>query len=138
MATLWRCPSCGRRFAKSRQLHSCVAYSVNDHFAGRPPVVREMFEKVVAAAEQSGPVRLDAVKSGIKLATHYHFAVASPRKDGLKLELLMDGAPADPRVLTSLQLGPAKYAWYLTLTSPADIDRQLKRWLARAYQLSQA
>lgn len=119
-----------------RQLHSCVSYSINDHFADKPAAVRELFDALLVAAQLAGPVRQDAVKSGIKLATTSHFAMVSPQHDGLRMELLMDGPPTDPRVLSSLQLGPHKYAWRLKLTAPEDIDEQLERWLGRAHELS--
>ncbi len=53
---LWRCPNCGREFARSGQSHSCVKYSVEDHFRGKPAELKKMFDLLVRELELSGPV----------------------------------------------------------------------------------
>ena len=36
---LWPCPACGRAFANANQSHACGRYELEDHFAGKPPLV---------------------------------------------------------------------------------------------------
>ncbi len=40
---LWRCPKCGREFARHNQGHSCVSTSVDDHFRGKAYGLRVAF-----------------------------------------------------------------------------------------------
>lgn len=59
--SLWRCPKCGRRFANRDQTHTCAAlHDLDHHVAGREPIVREMFDLVVAAVRAIGPNDVDA------------------------------------------------------------------------------
>jgi hypothetical protein len=44
------------------------------HFARRGPVVREIYDRLVEAAEQFGPVRQDPKKTSIHLARRTAFA----------------------------------------------------------------
>lgn len=53
---MWHCEKCGRDFANRNQAHSCGKYSLDEHFAGKSPAVRELFDEVVKAIESVGPV----------------------------------------------------------------------------------
>ena len=42
---LWRCPKCGRAFANRNQTHTCrPLHDLAHHFAGREPIVRELYD----------------------------------------------------------------------------------------------
>ena len=66
---LWRCPECGRDFANRNQTHTCAALrSLDDHFAGKPAVVRELFDELVKWLESFGPFRILPEKTRITFA----------------------------------------------------------------------
>ena len=44
---LWACPQCGRHFAARNTQHSCGQYSIEAHFAGRDPLVHQVYEQLL-------------------------------------------------------------------------------------------
>jgi len=70
---LWECPTCGRKFAKKNQWHSCNPHTVSYHFQGKNPVLKETYEVLISKLQEFGQIRIDAVKSSINLINKYHF-----------------------------------------------------------------
>jgi len=65
---LWTCPRCGRAFVARNQTHTCRPLgSLDEHFAGKPPKIRAIFDAVVAAAERAGPVTVLSERTRIAL-----------------------------------------------------------------------
>jgi hypothetical protein len=57
---LWRCPKCGHRFVTKNLWHSCARYRLSDHFRGKPPAIRQTFDRYVELAKACGPVTVYA------------------------------------------------------------------------------
>jgi len=84
---LWTCPQCGRRFANTNQTHTCAPLgSLDDHFAGSEPVVREVFDVLRTAVE---PVEVLAEKSRIAFHLRMSFAALMPRRRWLDGHLVL-------------------------------------------------
>ena len=58
---LWTCPRCGHRFVTANIWHSCVNVDLDGHFAGKPPILRETFERFADLARACGPVTAGAL-----------------------------------------------------------------------------
>ena len=41
---LWTCPRCGHRFVTRNMYHSCVRVRITDHFRGKDPLVRQLYQ----------------------------------------------------------------------------------------------
>ena len=132
--SFWRCSECEREFRLENQWHSCVRRSVEDHFEGKPEEVRRTFVRLVGELERLGPIRVDAVKSGINIAGRAHFAGARPQKDGLRVGFLLGRRLEHPRVLRAEWVGGRVYAHSVKLAREEDLD-ELLGWLAEAYEL---
>ena len=131
----WRCPRCGRLFAKKNQAHSCLARPVEAHLSRGSPVVRDLYRRLIIALRSFGPLRLDAVKSSINLVSTYHFGSIAVRKDHLRLGFISARPIAHPRITRSQALGPNRYHHSLILRSPNDLDSELVGWLREAQEL---
>jgi hypothetical protein len=84
---MWTCPTCGRTFANRNQTHTCAPLgSVDDHFDGCDPLVRELFERCVAAVE---PVTVLAERTRIALHVRMSFAAFQPRRHWLNGHLVL-------------------------------------------------
>jgi hypothetical protein len=59
--SLWICPNCGRQFVSLNRNHSCGRYRLEDHFIGKEPFVRELYDPL----EMFGPVKAFPVKTRI-------------------------------------------------------------------------
>jgi hypothetical protein len=108
---------------------------VDDHFRGKPAWMREAFDKLLARVGEFGPVRVDAVKSGINLGGRAHFAMVFPRKSFMDMELILPRPVSDSRIQRDQKAGESMYIYTLRLTSQADVDPQLLSWLREAYTL---
>ena len=133
---LWRCPLCGQRFVTRNMPHSCQVMALDAYFATARPELRKLFDRFVAAARESGPVIVNATKSRVALQARGRFAgIERPRKDFLVASFLLT-TPIESGRLTRVEyLPPFYYVHRLRLRRPADIDAELKRWLAEAYQV---
>lgn len=129
---LWRCPKCGRDFARQDQSHSCVSISVEEHFRGKQDRLRGVFRRLHNALRRTGPVRVDAVKSAINLADRFHFAMIYVQKDGLKVEFALDRRLDDPRVIRTQDLSSNRVIHFVKVTREEEVDSQLLGWLREA------
>ncbi len=134
-ATLWKCPHCGRGFAKANQWHSCQRRPLDQHFAGKDKRLREIFDLLISRLRKCGPLRVDAVESSINLASKHHFGGIAVRRDYLRLGLAVDAKLDNERIVRRQQLGRRRVGHTVILRSAADRDRELMTWLKRAYQL---
>jgi hypothetical protein len=82
-APLWRCPVCGQSFVSRNMPHSCQVVPLDAHFDGKPEL-RAVFDALVAAARENGPVTINATKSRVALQVRMRFAgIERPRTDHL-------------------------------------------------------
>jgi uncharacterized C2H2 Zn-finger protein len=135
---LWKCPRCGRSFKNKNQWHSCVSYSVADHFQEKPIQLMETFDYLISKIKQFGPLRVDAVKTGINLAAKSHFAMVFVQKDDLKLDFLSDRKLVDDRIVRTQKLDTGSRVYVnhmIKLKEKRDVDPQLLSWLKRSHFL---
>lgn len=135
-ALAWKCPRCRRRFARKGQWHSCEARELDEHFRGRDPDLRGIFEELVRRLRKLGPVGVDPVKTSINLTARHHFGAVTVRGTFLRLGFLSEGRIEDHRIVHIERLGPRKFAHSVVLESVADLDDVVMGWLAEAYRLS--
>jgi Domain of unknown function (DUF5655) len=133
---LWRCPVCGQRFVTRNMPHSCDVLTLDAFFEGAEPSLRTLFEQFVAAVRESGAVTVNATKSRVALQARMRFAgIERPRKHHLVANFLLTTAIRSDRLSRVEYVPPYYYVHRLRLRRPADIDDELKGWLAQAYQV---
>lgn len=113
-----------------------IMFNVDQHFEGRPPVVRAIYDALIAASRKLGDVTEDPKKTSIHLNRRTAFAGVATRKDAIVLTLK---APADipsPRIHKHEKASPNRWHLEVRLTHPRDVDRELKAWLAEAFAMS--
>jgi hypothetical protein len=117
-------------------MNARVLSAVNRHFAGRDLLVRQIYDRIVDAAESLGTVRQDPKKTSIHLARQSAFAGIATRKDGLVLTIKSARDIKSPRIAKRQQLSANR--WYLDvrLQDPAQVDDELKGWLKESIELT--
>ena len=128
----WTCPLCGRRFAKPRQAHSCRVRRIDDHFRGKNPDLRRLFDALRRALERTGPLRVDAVESTINLVSKHHFGGIAVRRDYLRVGFIADHEIRNGRILRADRVGAHRVSHHVLVRSMGDLDAQLLGWLAEA------
>jgi hypothetical protein len=135
----WTCPGCERQFGRENQSHMCrPAASVDRYFADRPLPQRRAYEAVVRHLRKLGPLHIEAVSVGILMKRARTFAELRGRRDRLVLSLLLPERVVHPRVSRVIRTSAHRVAHFIDLRQPADVDRDVRRWLTEAYLSSPA
>jgi hypothetical protein len=131
---LWRCPVCGQRFVSRNMPHSCQVVPLDEFFEGAATELRELFELYVAAV--GGYVTVNVTKSRIALQARMRFAgIDRPRRRHLLANFVLTRPIESPRLERVEHVPPYYYVHRLRLTDQADIDPELRAWLAEAYEV---
>jgi len=130
----WVCARCGREFANRNQAHLCApGCSVEECFAGRPEVQREIYDEVLEHLSSLGPVHADVVRVGVFLKSDRKIGEVRPMARALSLELLLPRAVESPRVLRRMPVSGATTWHVVRLTAVEQVDEELRDWLTEAY-----
>ena len=90
----------------------------------------------MAAVRENGEVTVNVTKSRIALQARMRFAgIDLPRKRYLLANFVLTRPIESPRLERVEHVPPYYYVHRLRLTDPADIDPELRAWLAEAYEV---
>ncbi len=133
---LWTCTGCGRTFANRNQTHTCAPLgSVDAHFAGCAPAVRETFDAVLAAVRACGPVDVLPERTRIALHVRMSFAAFMPRRRWLDGHLVLARRIDTPRFRRVEVYSPRNVLHAFRLTAPGEVDAEFTAYLAEAYRV---
>ena len=136
LTALWQCPKCERLFATRNQTHTCASlHDLDHHFAGREPIVRELYELVAAAARSIGPVAILPEKTRIAFQVRMSFAQVTPRKRWLDGHLVLARRLEHPRFRKIETFSPRNHLHAFRLEQPSDVDDTFLSWLREAYDV---
>jgi hypothetical protein len=137
-APMWQCPRCGRRFAAQNQTHACAALgSVDSHFAGADPQLRGVFDAIVASTTALGPFDILAEKTRIAFHARMSFAAFSVRRHWLDGHIILARVVSSPRFRRVEIYSRSNVLHAFRLVQPAEVDDELRAWLAEAYAVGQ-
>jgi hypothetical protein len=133
---MWRCPTCGQTFVTRNMPHSCDVVALGDHFADSH--LRPVFDAYVQAAEENGPVTVNATKSRVTLQARMRFAgIDTPRRDHLRAYIVLRRRLESPRFAKVEFIPPSYYVHRFKLRAPEEVDEEVRAWLAEAYQIGE-
>src|SRR3970040_300558 len=113
------------------------SYSVNDHFANKEPSARALSAQLMSILRTFGPVIEDPKETSIHLNRKSALAGVETRKDGLLLNIKSDHQIKSPRIEKAEQVSAKRFHHRVRISSPKDLDEELKTWLKEAYLLSE-
>lgn len=113
------------------------AYSVSDHFVNKEPAVRGLYDQLISLLRSFGPVEEDPKKTSIHLNRKSALAGVEVRKNYLLLNIKSDHQIKSPRVEKAEQISAKRFHHKIRISSPQDLDKELKSWLQEAYLLSE-
>jgi hypothetical protein len=111
-------------------------FTVKSHFEGKEASVRQIYDRLLKAAEKFGPVAEEAKKTSIHLMNKTAFAGVATRRSAMVLTIKSDRKISSPRIHKSEQASAHRFHHEVKLASPAEVDSELVRWLKEAYELS--
>ncbi len=127
---LWRCPKCGARFVTKNLWHSCGRFSLDDLLARSDPPVRALFRRLAACMRRHCGRRVVLLpqKTRAVFMHEVRFCSVQPRKDHLRLGLVLRRRLAHPRIVRVEDFGHALVN-HMRVGSTADLDAELGGWL---------
>ena len=131
----WVCLDCGRQFVSVNRNHSCGLSSLEDHFIGKEPVARELYDLLFETLKQFGPVKAFPIKTRIVFQAEVQFAAAVLRKRWLDGYLWLNRQAFHPRIY-KMEMGVFRdYGHIFRLSHVDDLDEALVDLLHEAYIL---
>jgi Domain of unknown function (DUF5655) len=106
------------------------------HFAGREPNVQATYDALLKAARKLGPVEEQPKKTSIHLNRATAFAGVATQKAALVLTLKSATDIRSSRIRKHEQASANRWHVEVKLTTPADVDAELVKWLRSAYEMS--
>lgn len=129
---LWPCPLCGRAFANANQSHACGRHGLDAHFAGKPPLVRDIYEAFHAMIEEIGPVTVLPEKTRIAFQARMSFAQLTVRRNWVLGHFVLARRAEDPLFARVETISPRNHVHHFRLDSPEEVER-LKDFAREAY-----
>jgi hypothetical protein len=111
-------------------------HTVDALFARSRPAVRATYDAIVKASRALGPVVVEPKKTSIHLVRASAFAGIATRKDALLLTVKATAAIRSPRVHRAEQTSANRWHIEFKLSSPAEVDREVRALLRQAYELA--
>jgi hypothetical protein len=110
--------------------------TLQQHFTGRAPSVRAIYDRILDVASASGPVKVEPKKTSIHLVRRSAFAGVATRKDALILTLKSPTDIRSPRIGKREQASAQRWHLSIRLEDPSQVDAELKSWLKKSIELS--
>jgi hypothetical protein len=117
---LWPCPACGRSFANANQSHACGRHDLESHFAGKPPLVRDIFKAFLAMLEEIGPVVILPEKTRIAFQARMSFAQLTVRRRWVLGHFVLARRVEDPVFTRVETVSPRNHVHHFRLDSPEE------------------
>lgn len=135
---LWTCPKCGRKFVTRNLWHSCGPYTVETFLEGKGPRARNLFARFRDLVRSCGPLDVSPAKTRIAFMVRVRFAGVSNLSDrGMTIAFALTRRLTSPRVRRVERFAANWYGHYMRITSPGQLDDELRAWLCEAYEVGE-
>jgi hypothetical protein len=116
------------------QPHECApALSLDEYFATGPDWERPIFEAVLRHVEMLGPITVEPVSVGIFLKSNGSWVELRPKTKWVTMSFPLSRRLSSIRIARKPIASGAKIFHFVNLTSPAEIDDELRGWLTESY-----
>jgi hypothetical protein len=115
--------------------HSCGRFRLDDHFRGKDIRLRKAFRGLVQSARRCGPTTIYAQKTRIVFMVRVRFASVVVGARSLRLGLWLTRKVEHPLAVRVERLGPKVFYTYFRLTTPDDIDADLRSLICEAHRI---
>jgi hypothetical protein len=114
--------------------HSCGHHTIEEHFDGKRPEIREVFDALVRTVRSIGPVHVYAQKTRIVFQTRGRFVAVTPRKSHLGGHIWLKRSRPHPLVHRIDALG-RDFVHNFRLTPGKGMDEGFCDLLREAYSV---
>jgi hypothetical protein len=94
----------------------------------------EVYQVLSAALANIGPITIEEKKTSLHVkGTGAAFLGVHPRKDGLRINIVLSRPLAGHRVVKADRVSANRFHNEVDLKQASDVDEELKLWLSEAY-----
>ena len=115
--------------------HSCGRHTIAEHFDGKRPELRQLFDTLLSAARRFGPVHVYAQKTRIVFQNRGRFVAVTPRRNYLGGHLWLKRRRSHPVVHRIESLLERDFIHNFRLTNADDLDGSFCDLLGEAYKV---
>ena len=115
--------------------HSCGHLTIDEHFEGKSPQIRELFEDLARAVRRFGRVHVYAQKTRIVFQTRGRFVAVTPRKSHLGGHIWLKRPRPHPLVHRIDNLLDRDFVHNFRLTRREELDEGFCDLLREAYSV---
>jgi hypothetical protein len=106
----------------------------DDHFIGREPHVREIYDTLLRGVRKFGNVDVSPVKNGVMLKGVSTFLAVKPKKSWVDIEFILGDEISEYPVHKAVRYTKRKVAHFVRLERPQDVNRKLLAWLRKSFR----
>lgn len=128
----WRCPACGRQFARQGQRHSCKTVSLDFHFERRKKEKLLYTKLIQAIKKETGPFQEEVLRCCIHLVNPATFAAIRIMRNKIRIDFTLSYKVSHPRLIYAAQVSAHRYLYYVDVTDPGEVDGELMDWIGEA------
>lgn len=132
----WTCPECERVFARNKQAHSCESYPLDPLFFKSAKGVRELYDLLLARIKVFGPIDIRVGPYNVSVRNLSTFMSIMPERDHLTIVFLRSELLDEFPIYQSHKQSSKRWANYVKIESPEEINHQLIAWLKDAYEIT--
>ena len=132
----WTCPNCVRTFKNTNQWHSCVDKILDEHFFNKEPGVRTTYDRLESTLKTFGKFQVSPVINAILFSSESTFLAVKPKNKWLDLEFVLDYQADEFPIHKCVQVSKTRYAHFVRIQHPEEVDEQLIEWIKKAYVLN--
>jgi hypothetical protein len=129
----WKCPKCGRIFAKKNQMHSCKKFPLEKHFENKE-FAKELYDELLKIIKDKiGKVDVISLPCCIHLYGNYDFLAILPKKDKIEIRIALDRKIKDKRIFACVPLSKTTYKNCFYISAVEDINKKIINWINDSY-----
>ena len=106
---------------------------LEEYFSTGPAHERPIFDAVMAAIRDIGPIHIEPVSVGIFLKRARTFAELRPKQRWVALSFSLPHRVVHPTIIRRVERYGSRYFHVANLARPEEFDDELREWLIEAY-----
>ena len=118
------------------QGHSCVNINLDKHFVNKEPSVRTTYNRLESTLKTFGDFQVSPVINAILFSAESTFLAIKPKSKWLELEFVLDYQADEFPIHKTIQVSKTRYAHFVRIQNPDEVDKQLIGWIKKAYELN--
>ncbi len=131
----WKCPDFGKIFRNKNQWHSCYIVNIENHLKNKNQNIQETVKFLIEKIREFGDIKLNPVKSVIKVRSGATFMSIKLKKEYIELEFQLGYEVNEFPIHRAVRISKNRVLHFLTIDSIEDVDEQLIKWLNDSFKL---